>query len=278
MSMRKIRTKRPQVEATQAALLCLPPVARASRWMRAASPSTPRVIARAWCLRRDSRRSSSGIQRRLLSDPELLLAEAYSGLPDGFEIGKSDRDRVHAAHGSSAAGGSFGAATYGEVRPQGVAMLVEALQLNSADSTFYDLGSGRGAAVLQVALRSDVGPRRAVGVELSHERHAVAAQAFERLAALAPNVRSRAAFICADLATADWHREATAVLCTNLLFGNALNHLLQAQLARCDTLRRVVTLRPVAEQAARLRLVGLLKLPVTWASHCRAYVYERNRK
>ena len=78
---------------------------------------------------------------------------------------------------------------------------------------------------------------------------------------------------CADLATHGWHADATAVLCTNLLFGRELDRRVSARLARCDTLRRVATLRPLPDTS--LRTVCTVKLPFSWAERCRVYVYER---
>lgn len=201
-----------------------------------------------------------------------LLCYAFNGLPDGYDISERDRALVHAS-GSSVAGGTVGAATYGEIASHGISTLSHALDLGP-DSVFYDLGSGRGAAVLQVALQEEV--RCAVGVELSHERHAIAAQALERLATLVPHVRERARFVRGNLATEGWYRDATSVFCTNLLFGRELDRRLSAQLARCETLRRVVTMRPLATgTAARLEQVCTMKLPFSWAEQCRVYVYER---
>ena len=211
-------------------------------------------------------------------DVPTLLHLAYDGLPDGFSIDQTDRDRVHCAGGAVTADGSVGAATYGEVSAQGVETLIDALRLDDT-STFYDLGSGRGAAVLQVALQTRACVRQAVGIELSRERHAIAVQALRRVAVSAPRILGRADFICADLATSDWYRDATEVFCTNLLFGKELDRRLSEQLSRCETLRRVVTLRPVVEEVARVRLVCILKLgPFSWAEQCRVYVYQRRRK
>lgn len=206
-----------------------------------------------------------------------LLRHAYNGLPDGFSIEPADRQKIQSVDGGLV-DASFDAATYGEVTPKGVATLIHALHLDDT-SVFYDLGSGRGVAVLQVALQSDVRVQRAVGVELSTSRHEIAVQALEGLAARVPSVRERVQFICADLGKSNFYQDATEVFCTNLLFGHTLNRSLSTQLARSESLRRVATLKPLEQpDAARLRLLCILKLPFTWASQCRVYVYERRRR
>lgn len=70
--------------------------------------------------------------------------------------------------------------TYGEISYEGVARLQGLLPVHGSSGAFYDLGSGLGRMVLQVHLEWGMG--KAVGVELSLERHTRAQAAAGRMA------------------------------------------------------------------------------------------------
>eukprot|EP00966_Prymnesium_polylepis_P274600 6344700-Prymnesium_polylepis.1 len=193
------------------------------------------------------------------------LRLAFAGTPDGFRISSADRLRVNQAAGGDRA------ATYGELAPTGVASLAHALKLGE-HSLFYDLGSGRGSVVLHVALGLDPPVRRAVGIELSRERHEIAQRAKLRLGAAA----HRARFSCDDLQTACF-ADATEVYVANLVFPPSLDAVLSARLAQCDGLRRVATLKPLEAVPPRMTLACRLRMPFTWAERCGVWVYERKR-
>lgn len=80
----------------------------------------------------------------------------------------------------------FRPSTYGEVTPKGVRQLIGIMGLMSyqaghgdTDPSFFDLGSGAGKLVAQVALETDV--CNSVGIELSPSRHEAAAMALDKL-------------------------------------------------------------------------------------------------
>ena len=109
---------------------------------------------------------------------ERALHTAFADLRHGDDISATERARLHTQVGA--------AWVHGEVTPRGTLALLHALGVHEtvetprADEVLIDLGSGTGALVLAAAL-----PRpklRAVGVELSAERHASACEARSRLA------------------------------------------------------------------------------------------------
>lgn len=202
---------------------------------------------------------------RLAKRSSWLLRHAYEGAPDGFHISDADRLRVNAS-------GGVGAAAYGELSASGGSVLLHALGLDES-SVFCDLGSGRGALVMQAALESRAS--LCIGVELSAERHAVAARALARLQAHQPDA-IRARLVCADLRTASLDG-VTAVFVANLLFPPPLDAAVSRRLAACTELRRVATLKPLPVLPG-LTFKCRLKLPFTWAERCSVFVYQHTSK
>ena len=92
------------------------------------------------------------------------MAREYS---DGLGLGSISEAE---AQSIIAVGGN---PVYGEISPEGVGILIAALNVTETD-TVYDLGSGFGRFLVQTFLEIRVA--RAVGVELSGKRHEVRAQ------------------------------------------------------------------------------------------------------
>lgn len=91
----------------------------------------------------------------------------------GYLISGADARAVRATKGSP---------TYGEITVTSLARLLEYLDLGP-DDVFYDLGSGIGKVVLQVAMTCDI--RRVVGIEMAHSRHSAAVDILTRARAAA---------------------------------------------------------------------------------------------
>jgi len=122
--------------------------------------------------------------------------------------------------------------TYGEISPAGVSWLIayvgELAALGEED-VFVDLGSGRGRVVFQVALTT---PARAVGIELSVERHSAAMAAASSLAAMAPKLlSSKFHFVLRDIREPAAWSNATLVWLNSLSFAAELALELSNQLA-----------------------------------------------
>ena len=209
--------------------------------------------------------TSSAFKKQRASTRE-VLSHAFDGAPDAFNLSEHERALFTGA-----------SATYGELDFDGVSALVHALRLNE-HSTFYDLGSGRGAAVLHVAIESSA--RRSIGIELSQRRHQVAERALRRVDGRVAGVADRTAFVCADLRAVPWHLDATAVYVANLLFPPCLDAAVCRRLAESGTIDRVATLKPLEglPGAAHLAHVGRLRVPFSWAARGHLYVYERRRR
>ena len=133
--------------------------------------------------------------------------------------------------------GGLGGSTYGEITPAGFRTLMASCELGSSDS-FVDLGSGRGACVLQAA--SEYHVCRATGVELAPSRHNLAVAA---LAASKADVRSRTSFILGDIgapeAASALSGDSTVVWLSNLLFDAELMQRIARMLEAAPTVRCV---------------------------------------
>ena len=104
-------------------------------------------------------------------EPAFVHAELraiYSSLPDVHAIPESEEEVIDAT------GGHEG---YGELTPHGTSALLRLIPLCQQADRFYDLGSGSGVVTTHLALLGF----RAVGIELSPTRHAVAAAALDRV-------------------------------------------------------------------------------------------------
>lgn len=188
----------------------------------------------------------------------------YEGLPDVHAIPEEEEDAIDDS------GGHEG---YGELTVEGTTELLHLVPLANGD-VFYDLGSGAGRVLAQIAIqRPEV---RAVGIELSHTRHSVASAALERLAP-APH---RATAVHGDVLDTPCD-DATVVFIAGLLFDDGFMRRLGERLAALPRLRAIATLRPFpADMVARLAALGLVEraetaqLTCTWAVQ-RVHVYER---
>ncbi len=103
--------------------------------------------------------------------PAALIRRYYSRVDDGFEIPREEEKVVRAARGAPG---------YGEIMPAAATELGDYLQLGS-DDVFYDLGSGTGKLINQLALVAPA--RRLVGVELSRSRVRTARSVLRKLRA-----------------------------------------------------------------------------------------------
>jgi len=103
------------------------------------------------------------------SSTHAAMARLFDGLPDVHEIPVAEEDAIDAS------GGHEG---YGELCIAGTAALLLLLRPSDGD-VLYDLGSGAGRVLAQIALEAPT--LRAVGIELSPSRHAVACAAIARV-------------------------------------------------------------------------------------------------
>ncbi|MCA9708341.1 MAG: hypothetical protein KDK70_21000 [Myxococcales bacterium] len=192
-------------------------------------------------------------------DPRAAIGRLYRDV-HGYDADPTGEARV-AATGSSA--------TYGELMPAATAALVEHLRLGPRDA-FYDLGSGVGKVVLQVAMTVPVA--RCVGIELMGRRHRLArrvlasAQAEGLLRARACSLR-HGDFMRARM------RDATVAYTCSTAFSTAFMNTLAARLARLPVGLRWVTTQDVDDNDW-FRLEDVLRLDMSWRRRSKVHIYR----
>ena len=180
---------------------------------------------------------------------------------DGFEIPRADERKVARSRGS---------ATYGELMPTATIRLLEQLELGDRD-LFVDLGSGLGKVVMLAAMTTGVG--RALGVELSPTRVALAEQVLalarrEQLAGV-----DRAAFVEGDMLRHPLD-EATVIYTCSTAFSDSFMKRLQGRLVTLPRLRKLVSLQDFDAHPA-FELCEIHRLDASWKRRTKVYVYER---
>ncbi|MEX1368018.1 MAG: hypothetical protein AB1Z98_33115 [Nannocystaceae bacterium] len=192
-------------------------------------------------------------------DPRALLRRLYAD-DHGYEPDPAEEARV-AATGSSA--------TYGEIMPAATTKLVEHLELGPGD-VFYDLGSGIGKVVLQVALTSPVD--KCVGIELVRSRHRIAQRMLRHLR---PSNQLRArdcSFRCTDFMRARLG-DATVVYTCSTAFSTPFMNELAARLARLPVGLRWVSTQDLDDNPW-FRLDAVHRLDMSWRRRAKVHVYQ----
>lgn len=161
--------------------------------------------------------------------------------------------------------------TYGEITPEGVRMLLDLLQVDVND-TFYDLGSGTGKVVLQAFLTTPC--RRAVGIELSTQRHHTADRARSRIldAFNTHSHGSRLHFEQGD-ASLTSIEDATVIFMCSLCFPDVVMRKIARHLeAAAQPGTIVLSLKPFDDYPG-MTLLGHISLPMTWTNTFEMLVY-----
>jgi SAM-dependent methyltransferase len=204
------------------------------------------------------------------ADPRLVLRRAYRD-EDGYELhgyeaDEADEARVLATNSSH---------VYGEIMPTATDRLIEHLHLRK-DDVFYDLGSGVGKVVLQVALRAPI--RRVVGVELARRRHRIARRVLHVVQATGLLRARECELRCADFMRAPLH-DATLIYTCSTAFSTPFMNELCARLARLTTGLRWVSTQDLDENPW-FQLEDVLRLDMSWRRRSKVHVYrlERSRR
>jgi SAM-dependent methyltransferase len=192
-------------------------------------------------------------------NPTRLIRDLYRGL-DAFEISRSDARAVKKSRGSD---------TYGELQPTATLRLLDYFELQR-DDVFVDLGSGGGKVTLAAGLFTKV--RRARGVELSHERHALACEARSRAVARRLLSRRKCEFIHGDLRRTPLE-DATVVYTCSTAFSTPFLMGIARRLARAPRLRCFASFRDL-DPHPRFELAETLRLDVSWRRRACLYVYR----
>lgn len=194
------------------------------------------------------------------ASPRALLRELYRD-EFGYDVSEADEARVTAARSSS---------TYGELMPAAVEALCRHLRLGP-DDAFYDLGSGLGKVVLQLAMQAPL--RRCIGIELVGARHRVARRMLEQVRAQGLLCARECGFRHGDMMRARIG-DATVVYTCSTAFSTELMHALAARLSRLPSGVRWVSTQDLDEDPW-WRLEQVLRLDMSWRRRSKVHVYRR---
>lgn len=193
---------------------------------------------------------------------EQIITHLYQD-ENGFSISGAEREFIEKSGGNP---------TYGEILPSSLALLLEKLNLSKND-TLFDLGSGAGKVCIQVALTT---PARAVGIELSATRHALAHQMKEKLidaGILAdPN---KLEFIEGNIKDYDLGAGTVFFMCSTC-FSDELMKELTNQFLKIPHTIKIISLRELPlDQDNEIRLIDTLNLAMSWSEGSSVYVYQK---
>ena len=194
-------------------------------------------------------------------DPRTMLHRLYrEGEAHGYDSDPAGEARV-AATGSSA--------TYGELMPAATDHLVDYLELH-ADDVFYDLGSGVGKVVLQVAMSAAIA--RCVGIEMMDRRHRIAQRMLEQVRAKGLLRARECRLRCSDFMRARIG-DATVIYTCSTAFSTEFMNSLAARLARLPAGLRWVSTQDVDDNPW-FRLEDVLRLDMSWRRRSKVHVYR----
>ncbi|MBL4688155.1 MAG: hypothetical protein JKY37_26430 [Nannocystaceae bacterium] len=195
-------------------------------------------------------------------DPRNAIRHLY-GDRWGYEVSYDEEQRIQATQGSS---------TYGEIMPTALDQLIDALDMED-DDVFFDLGSGMGKVVLQVAMTCQL--RRCVGIELVDSRHEVACEALASAREQGLLKTEDVVFQHADLQRAKLS-DATVIYTCSTAFSDAFMEKLVRRLARLPEGIRLASLLELDENPW-FEIDDVLRLDVSWRRKAKMHVYRLAR-
>ncbi len=178
----------------------------------------------------------------------------------GYDIPRDEEKAIRERRGSP---------TYGEINVGSVQKLIDHLQLGTND-VVYDLGSGVGKMVLQVAMTTSV--RKCVGIEMAPSRHQGARAALTRARELGLLRARECEFFRGDFMEADL-ADATVIYTCSTTFSDRLMRRLTLKLSTLSPgLRFITTRHPIVrhgfEEDAELRL------DMSWHRRSPVFIYR----
>ena len=179
---------------------------------------------------------------------------------DGFSYTETDDQRII----------SNRASVYGELTPLGVQRLLNHLQLTSED-VFYDLGSGVGKVVLQVAMAVPV--RKCVGIEMVQSR-CQSAQRILRTARSQGLMQTKKVFFRNESFLESNISDATVIYLCSTCYSSNLMRLVVRKIKKIKKTVTIVTLREFDRKHRGFQFVRTIKLSASWSSDLEAYVYK----
>lgn len=193
--------------------------------------------------------------------PRQIMNRIYKDIC-GFEIPKADEKAIKQSKGSP---------TYGEINHQALVKLLDYLKLTS-DDVLYDLGSGVGKVVLQTALLTPV--KKAVGVELSTNRHQDAELALANARSFAKDIDQRCLFTNADLMSVDLTAATVVYTCSTAFSAGFMNQVTK-RLGEFSHNFRLISLQDLPNERHFI-LIDKLRLDMSWIRNTPVYIYRRS--
>ena len=153
--------------------------------------------------------------------------------------------------------------TYGEIEWPTLKFMVSYLGNSAAKGRFYDLGCGRGRAVLYMAL---AGPfEQSVGIEVLPERVLLAQQALTSLKGSIPSAGAKVRLYEASFMNPAFkYKDARAVFLSNLSFDTETNDAIFKKLAAEMPKDSILFCTRVPLNVGSFEVLALERMPMTW--------------
>lgn len=198
-------------------------------------------------------------------DSAALQSMLYGDI-DGYSLSSRGRERagIHSEN-----------MTYGEVTPEVMASIMDAVHAKQGEA-FYDLGAGTGKGVLYAAIMSDVA--KAVGVELLPELHGASQLAHQRYKDLvlpklpAEKKAQHVEFVCGDMLVVDF-ADADIVFTHCTCFSPVLMDGITAKFNQLKKGARVITVSK-GISSPYYTATGSMTVQMAWGT-ATAYFYEK---
>lgn len=199
-------------------------------------------------------RSKGTMRRRITNSVKInsdaisaILAPIYSDLPKTTAAGQHNL-------------------TYGEIEWPALKTMLDYVQKQESPSggRFYDLGCGRGRAVLYMAMSGLFD--HSVGIEVLPERVSLAKDALNKLRASIPIAGARVKlFEASFLNPAFKYKDAKLVFLSNMCFDNETQNAIFRKLnVEMPKGSLVFCSRPPSETLSAFELLGVERVPMTW--------------
>lgn len=197
-----------------------------------------------------------------------IMDDVY-GKSSGFGISGDERKMIEDKGGNP---------TYGEITAKGLEQLIEHFKNNlQAHDVFYDLGSGIGKVATQVALTT---PARAVGIELSPTRHAIAAHIKDELVQKNILANDKLRFIEGNILDVNLNN-ATVIFMCSTCFSDELMKKITENIYNIPHTHaiQVITLKELTPHNTyrfeEFKAGKTFNLCMTWSDCTPVYTYER---
>lgn len=210
------------------------------------------------------------IPQKIYSTQEAIdiMNDVY-GKSNGFGISNDERKMIEDKGGNP---------TYGEITPKGLEQLIEYFKENLAKyDVFYDLGSGIGKVATQVALTT---PARAVGVELSPTRHAIAHDIRHEL--IRENYLkhpNKLRFVEGNILDANLNDASVIFMCSTC-FSDELMKKITEKIYKIPHVVQVITLKELTphntDHFDAFTAGQTFTIPMTWSEKTPVHTYERS--